>query len=336
VKILAVSNMYPTPEHPASGVFVEQQVVGLRALGVEVRVLLIDRRIEGALTYYRMGTKIRNAVMDFKPDVVHAMYGGVMAGQIARMTSLPPLVLTFHGADLYGENHSGFARKLVSHYGVRCSRGAARRADGIVVVAGFLMKFLPQEVERDRIRTIPCGIDLDRFKPIDQRECQVRLGWQPDRLNVLFVSGVGYGHKRPWLAKAAVNRAVALGLPARLHCLSGVPNSEVPVWVNASDVLILTSYDEASPTIVKEALACNVPVVSVDVGDVAERIHGIAGCHLTLSDSDSLAEGLRRVHEAGKRVAGRAAVEALSTTQVATQLREFYESVVGRKKTRNH
>src|SRR6266550_497726 len=107
MRILAVTNMYPCAEFPASGVFIEQQVAGLRSIGVEVRVLFVNRRVEGPLAYYRFGSRLRAAICEFAPDLVHAMYGGVMAEQISREPRLPPLVVTFHGSDLLGENLSG-------------------------------------------------------------------------------------------------------------------------------------------------------------------------------------------------------------------------------------
>jgi hypothetical protein len=78
MRILAVTNIYPSRESPANGVFIEQQVNGLLSLGFNVRVLFIDRRREGPLVYYRLGEKLRNAVAEFAPDLVHVMYGGVI------------------------------------------------------------------------------------------------------------------------------------------------------------------------------------------------------------------------------------------------------------------
>ena len=98
-----------------------------------------------------------------------------------------------------------------------------------------------------------------------------RLGWDPKRFHVLFATS-GNPVKRPELAQAAVGELCRMGVQAEIHLLQDLPNSVVPVWINGSDVLLLTSLHEGSPTIVKECLACNLPIVSVDVGDVAERI----------------------------------------------------------------
>jgi len=113
-----------------------------------------------------------------------------------------------------------------------------------------------------------------------------------------------------------------------MHELRGVPHLQVPVWLNAADVMLLTSLHEGSPNIIKEALACNVPVVSVDVGDVGEQIQGIEGCHLALPTPDDLAPKLLLVHAALRRVAGRAKMQELSLERIALRLREFYSELL--------
>jgi glycosyltransferase involved in cell wall biosynthesis len=227
------------------------------------------------------------------------MYGGITAAIVTRTVTHRPTVVTFHGSDLLGERLSGRVRNSLARLGVWASRRAARSASGIVVVSRGLRDALPTDVEHDMVRIIPCGIDLDRFRPLDRHACCARLGWDPDRFHVLFPANAGNRVKRPDLAEAAVRVAGGDGIPVELHYLRGVANIDVPTWVNASDVLLLTSLHEGSPTVVKEALACTVPVVSVDVGDVAERIADIEGCHLCDADPHHLARGLRAVHEAG-------------------------------------
>ena len=144
MKILAITNIYPSPDKPWLGTFVEQQVRGLQAAGIEVKVLYFDRKKEGPLIYYRMERRIAEAVAEVDPDLIHVMYGGVMADRITRRPRSVPVVVTFHGSDLLGENLSGLVRKVVSGYGVRCSKRAARRASGVVVVARHLLKALPE------------------------------------------------------------------------------------------------------------------------------------------------------------------------------------------------
>src|SRR5512142_1077429 len=109
MRVLAVTNMYPSAALPGSGVFIEQQVQGLLARGIRVQVLFLDRRREGSGIYFRMQPILRRAVAEFAPDLIHAMYGGVMARQVCSRPGLPPVIVTFHGSDLLGENFSGWA-----------------------------------------------------------------------------------------------------------------------------------------------------------------------------------------------------------------------------------
>lgn len=328
MRVLAVTNIYPSPGAPGSGVFIEQQVQGLLSRGIEVRVMLVDRRREGPWIYYRMTPQLKREVAEFSPDLIHVMYGGVMAQQVTSARGLPPVIVTFHGSDLLGENLSGLRRKLISRYGVCCSRKAARRAQGVVVVAGHLLKALGKRINLDKVRVIPCGIDLDRFKPLDRQWCREQLGWQPEIFHVVFATSAGDPVKRPELAQAAVRHLNESRGSIQFHVLSGIPNSEVPLWLNASDVLLLTSKHEGSPTIVKEALGCGLPIVSVPVGDIAERIGNIPGCHLAEPEPRELACKLNLVFEHRQRLDCRDKLEGLSCRAVAGELERFYSEVL--------
>jgi len=327
MRILAVTNMYPSAAFPGQGVFVHEQVKGLRSIGLDVRVLFADRRRDGPMAYHRLNREVPSTVAEFEPDAIHVMYGGVMAEQIARRQHFRPVVVTFHGSDLLGENLSGWARRIISRYGVYCSRSAARAAEGVVIVARHLAGALTGEVTAQKVRVIPCGIDLERFKPMDPPACKQRLGWSPQSFHVLFASSNGDPVKRPWLAEAAVAQMSRSGRPPELHYLSSIPNEQVPVWLNASDALLLTSMHEGSPTVVKEALACGLPVVSVDVGDVAERIEGIEGCHLASPEPAELAGKLCLVRVRKKRLDCGTRLEELSIVSVAQKLKRFYEEI---------
>jgi glycosyltransferase involved in cell wall biosynthesis len=118
------------------------------------------------------------------------------------------------------------------------------------------------------------------------------------------------------------------GLRAEIHYLRGVPNNQVAIWLNASDLVLLTSFHEGSPTIIKEALACNLPIVSVDVGDVAERIQGIEGCYIALSEPVDIAAKLSLVYNGPRRIAGRVKVQELSLERVSQRLKETYHEIL--------
>jgi teichuronic acid biosynthesis glycosyltransferase TuaC len=328
LRVLAVTNMYPTPRDPTLGTFVEQQIKGLKYVGLDIEVVLLDRSHKGMTVYLTCGRQIRAAITDFQPDIVHAMYGGVMADMVTAAVDSRPTVVSFCGDDLLGELLSGPLRKFISKCGILSSYRAARRAHGIVIKSKNLQDVLPPDISPSKIRIIPNGIDLNRFKPLDRKSCRNQLGWWNDRLNVLFPTNSGDPRKRPDLARAAVRAAERLGFKVEMHQLRGVPHDQVPIWLNASDAVLLTSLHEGSPNVIKEALACDVPVVSVDVGDVRERIQGIEGCHLAAPDPGDLASKLGLVHAGPRRVAGRIKIQNLSLEHVALRLKEFYEEVL--------
>src|SRR5579862_4595890 len=276
--VLALTNMYPTTARPALGTFVQDRVEALRALGIAVNVMHIDRDQGGRAVYRRLRTDLALAPIEGEFDLVHVMYGGVMADVATRSLELPAVV-TFCGTDLNGMPLGGLTDRVSAAYGVWASRRAARRAAAVIVMTDTMAERLPRTVPRDRIFVIPDGVDLSRFRPLDRDDCRRRLGWPSDRRYVL-----GYGRdegKRISLAAEAVRAAWSRsGKPVELKILSGVPHDQVPIWINACNVALLTSVAEGSPNILKEALASDTPVISTDVGDARERLRDIEGCEI--------------------------------------------------------
>ena len=297
--------------------------------------MFLDRRRDGPWVYYRLGPALRRKVSEFAPDLIHVMYGGVMAAEVTRQGCRVPVIVNFHGSDLLGENLSGVWRKIISHYGVFCSIKAARRAQGVIVVSRNLLDALNCRVSASRARVIPCGIDLQRFKPLDRRLCQQELGWPASQFHVLFVSSSGDPVKRPELARSATEYLERKRGSVHFHMLSGVPNHQVPIWLNASDVLLVTSKHEGSPTIVKEALACGLPIVSVAVGDIPERIADIDGCYLAEADPGDLSEKLDLIYQRHERLHCRNKLQNLSCGAIAATIEEFYMEVLCRTVDRN-
>jgi glycosyltransferase involved in cell wall biosynthesis len=328
MRILAITNMYPSLKAPHLGIFVEQQITGLRKIGLDVDVMIVERREKGMASYISLAGRTKSRIRAFQHSLVHVMYGGVMANIVTREVTDRPTIVTFHGSDLLGEHLSGSVRRMLAGYGVCASWRAARRASRIVTVSTALRDALPKDVDRRKVRVIPCGIDLERFKPLDRRACQQTLGWDSNKFHILFPANGGDPVKRFHLAQAAVAVLRASRIKTEIHQLRGIENRDVPVWLNASDVLLLTSLHEGSPTIVKEALACDLPVVSVNVGDVSERLSGIAGCYLSSSTPEDLAAGLLTVYSGNRRVDGRLKMQALSLESIAVQLKNVYDDLV--------
>jgi glycosyltransferase involved in cell wall biosynthesis len=218
----------------------------------------------------------------------------------------------------------------MSRYGVWASHQAAQRASGIIVKSENLKQALPKRVDLSKVRIIPNGVSLERFRPMDRQEARQILGWPQDRQVALFVTVRGHPRKHPELAREAIEKVSSTGRQMDLRIMQGVPHDQVPLWLNASDVLLLTSIHEGSVNVVKEAMACNLPVVSVDVGDVRERLEGVRNCAVTEATAESLAAALIEVFDGGQRSNGRDYLGDLTLTATAKRVESLYGYAVER------
>ena len=328
LRAVLVTNAYPTPAAPSAGTFAADQVAGLRAAGVFVELLYVPRHEQGRRVYRGLGGRVTRLVGSSGAGVVHVLYGGVMADVVARTVRDVPVVVSFIGTDLLGGKGKGLVHTLARRYGVTASRRAAVRADGVIVKSANLLDALPVGVDRSRVWTVPDGVDLERFRPLNMSQCRAELAWDPARRHVLFPSSRERPEKRFALAEASVALLQAAGSNVELHVLDGARHDAVPTWLNAADVILLTSTHEGSPNIVKEALACNVPIVSVDVGDVRKRIEAIDGCYVAEETPEDISAKLASALEREGRIAGREHVEDMPVASMARKLCEIYATVI--------
>jgi len=321
--------MYPTDAHPDDGTFVAGQVESLRDAGIDVEVLFVNRLATGRQVYRNLAKTVRTSFEKMNPDLVHVMYGGVMSAVVTKAIRERPVLVSFCGSDLLGIR-GGAVQKLSARFGVAASKRAAVRAAGIVVKSENLLGALPRRIDNSRVWLLPNGVDLRRFSPMDRLECQRRLGWDASRGHVLFPANPTRPEKRFGLAEACVARLNENGADVELHVLRDVPHEDVPSWLNAAEAILVTSTHEGSPNAVKEALACNVPVVSVDVGDVRARIEGIDGCFIADPTPDDLAAKLGSVFERETPIDARTKMSEISVERVAEKLREIYGTLTRR------
>jgi glycosyltransferase involved in cell wall biosynthesis len=326
MRVLVVTNMYPTEAQPVAGTFIATQVESLRNAGVEIEVLFIERPLGGRRVYRRLGRLAQERFVSFSPHLVHVMYGGVMAATVTRVIRERPVLISFCGDDLLG-TPGGIVDSLSGRYSIVASHLAAGRAAGIIVKSPNLLDALPRRIDRSRVWTVPNGVDFSRFRPRDRSECERALGWSSARSHVLFPADPGRPGKRFALARAAVALLNEGGAEVELHTLRDVPHEEVPVWLNAASAILITSTHEGSPNAVKEALACDVPVVSVDVGDVGERIRGIDGCFIANPTPKDLAAKVARVLERREPIDARRRVGELRLERVAEKVTNIYETL---------
>jgi glycosyltransferase involved in cell wall biosynthesis len=330
IRVLMVTSDWLWNSWGGPAVFIARQAEYLRRAGVHVDLFPFkgERRISNYLAaWHEVQSRLRHGSY----DLVHAQFG--QSGLTAFPTRVP-LVVTFRGDDLEGIiGESG--RYIPSGWLLRLlSRTVARRASAAIVVSDHMKQHLPRSVHA---QVLPSGIDLELFRPEPQHLARSRLGLPADRKLVLFVGNPNLARKRFGLAQSAVeivNRSMGTDLIAGW----GRRHQEIVSLMNACDALLFTSMQEGSPNAVKEALACNLPVVSVKVGDVPLRLKGISGCELCHDDSvETIAGALERVLLQGTRTQSRAAVQGLDERLLTERLIEIYRSVLPRTKARtNH
>jgi glycosyltransferase involved in cell wall biosynthesis len=325
LRVLTITNKLPTPEQPCTTVFVKRQVEFLRAAGVKVDVFQFNggrrpwRYVLAWLTLHaRLWTRRR------RYDLVHAQFG--QTGLLALPKRLP-LVVTFRGSDLQGIVGRDGAITRVGRLLQWVSRFVARRADAVVVVSEHMKRYLPPAIDA---AVIPSGLDLELLRPHPQDAARRRLGLPLDRRLVLFAANPALPRKRFNLARQAVD-LLNQPVPVDLVVAWGVPHADIPIYMSACDVLVLTSVHEGSPNVVKEALACDLPVVSVDTGDVSQRLAGIEGCEVCTDDSPAtIAAALGRVLARGGRVASRQTVVPLDESLLAQKMIRVYRGALRR------
>jgi teichuronic acid biosynthesis glycosyltransferase TuaC len=328
VRVLLATSEWPEAHRPSSGVWVADEVEHLRRLGVEIDVVAF-RGARRPQNYLRLRREVKTRLRTNHYDLVHAHFGHTA------FTVLPlrvPLVVTFHGSDLLGiVGRRG--RYTPAGWVIRqISRSVARGAAKVIVVASNLVPRLPKGTD---YVINPMGVDLSRFAPQDKAASRARLGLQPDRRYVLFSGNPGVPRKRYELAVEAV-AALPGDLDAELITIEGQPHDAVPTYMNAADALLVTAKHETGPVTVKEALACDLPIVSVDVGDVRRWIGSLQGSELCADDRPTtIAAALERVLTSAAPFDGRSVAEAeLDEALLASRVKAVYDEVVREVATR--
>jgi teichuronic acid biosynthesis glycosyltransferase TuaC len=321
IRVLMVSSLWPSAERPDVAPFLQQHVESLRAQGVDVDVIAppIERRLSRIPSARRaVRTRLRSAPY----DIVHVQFGwsALLVGR-----TRVPMVITFHGSDLEGVVGPGGTYTFTGRILARVGRAAARRARAVIVVSQRLARRLPPET---RYHVIPMGVNLEVFTPASQREARGELGLPADRRLVLFGGSPDRPEKRYALAQDAVAQLPA-GAGAELVVVRGVPHPLVSRYMSACDVLLVTSRHEGAGTMAKEALACNLPVVSVDVGDIGELIGHLDGCVLCADDRPAtIARALETVLSRTDAFEGRDTARAYEDRVLAAHVKGVYEHVL--------
>lgn len=325
VRVLMITSEWPTPARPHDVPFIVRQVNFLRKAGVDLD-LFPFRGGKNPLNYARAWRQVRQVIKANTYDLIHVQWGqsGLLA--LPKPNRLP-LVVTFRGDDLEGiiggsgrKNLPGWILQVLS------SQVVARAADQVILVS----ESLAQKIPTRSYHIIPSGLDLSLFKPVPQEAARKKLALSLDCRYILFAGSINNPRKRYWLAQQAVE-ILKDEMPVELISASGIPHEAVAEYINAADVLLLTSVHEGSPNVVKEALACNVPVVSTDVGDVRQRINGIPGSVILPDDSpQTIASALRNVLTRKERADSRSTILDLDERILTHKVLNVYKEVLNR------
>ncbi|MEM6457294.1 MAG: glycosyltransferase [Acidobacteriota bacterium] len=341
LRALWVTCEWPSPDAPQRVPFLVQRATFLRRAGVDLEVFAFrgaGRPARYLAARRACALRLADARAAGRPfDLIDAQWGqSAMAVPTRRAGA--PLVVTFRGSDLEGLPDARGRDTLRGHLLRALSRRAARRADAWVLVADHLRLRLPRAAP-SLVATVPSGVDRARFRPLDidaraaaRRASPLLRDFAPDARLVVFAASPANPIKRFDLARAAVDRLPAR-LGARLVVLQDVDHADVPRTMAACDALLMTSRHEGSPNVVKEALACGLPVVATDVGDVRARFGDAPGCRVVDGPVDALRARLATQLEAllasGAR-ADPAWAAALDEAALTDRLIDVYRRVAAR------
>lgn len=325
--------------------FIEEQIAALEACGV----LIIRYGVtgKGVVGYLHELPALRRLICAERPDIIHAHYG--LCGLLANLQRRVPVVTTYHGSDINKPNIRRFSKiaMRLSAHNIFVSARSVAIASRLSPLASRLKK---------RSTLLPCGINIP--KPWSELQTQwvgqltlnqwVQKKLQSDTINVLFAGAFDNAVKDPELAFATIqasNMAIGNGQwamesnsqspianrPIKLIELKGYNRNQVNALMYNCDALLMTSKTEGSPQVIKEAMACGCPIVSVDVGDVAERVSGVEGCYVVHTrEPNDIAEALQKAIAFEGKTKGREKVVVMGLTneQVAERLIAIYKGVL--------
>ena len=287
--------------------FITEQVTAIEKQGVECRFFGVEGK--GTFGYLRHIPKLYRAIRAFRPDIIHAHYG--LCGLLANYQRKVPVVTTYHGSDI---NDPKILR--LSRHSIRLSKFNIFVSQRNIDIAR----------PRKNFALIPCGINLDDYPMIDKVEARTRMGLDSSQKYILFAGAFDNSVKNASLAKAVMTHFP----DAELLELKGYTRESVAALMQAVDALLMTSHTEGSPQVIKEAMACGCPIVSVDVGDVKTRLAGIEGCFITGRTIADITVSLQKALAFMGRTTGRDFIirDKLTNDQIAKMIINCYFGLV--------
>jgi glycosyltransferase involved in cell wall biosynthesis len=322
--VLVVTNGWPHETNDTYCVFIKRQTDSLIERGLHCDVLFV-RGYRSPLAYLAAAGRL--AVWSFgRRDyrLVHA-HGGETA-LAAAFYRRCPLLFSYLGDDLLGTPGAAARISYLSRIRRGILRQHSRLATRTITKSREMQAALPAPVRTKNV-VLPNGVDTGLFRPHDRTAARRAIGWPLEGRVALFAADPDVPRKRYSLAEAAVERARLELSDLRLEVARGISPDRVPLLMNASDCLLLTSSIEGSPNVVKEALMCNLPVVATPAGDVRELLDGVTPSYVCEPSAGQLAEALVDCLRVARRSDGRELSARLDARVVADALLDIYKEL---------
>lgn len=317
MKVLHITNNYPTTKFPIYGIFVKEQILSLRKEGVDVDVFFINGREKGKLEYIRSVFKLKKKLNKKKYDLIHCHH------------ALTAIIFIF--SSLYKDNKwvLSYQNNPEHELGIKVFEFINKRVSGLIFKGG-----IPKYAALKKSFYLSNGVNLNFFKPSDYKESREKLNLLLEKRYILFVSSNFIRKQKRYDRFQEIIRIIK-SKPGYKNVeelkMINVKRDEIPCFFNAADLHLLTSDFEGSPNSVKECMACNIPVVSTDVGDVKELLHGVQNSYVSNSiDDNEIAELVIKVLSTNKRSDGREKLIAqnLDNKSVAKKLLKIYAQIL--------
>lgn len=308
MKVLIVANGKYQNELPSH---VNEQIDALERESVQIETFGIDK--SGLLGYFMESFRLRRKIRECQPDIIHAHYG--LSGLCANLQRRVPVVTTYHGSDI----HSGGWILKLSKIAMHLSAYNIYVGNKLLDMSGY---------KKNNTMVLPCGIDLNVVKSIPREEAMKQTSFK--KPFVLFAGSYSRPVKNAPLAKEAMKRIPDVEMVE----LDGYNRDEVTNLMNATSCLLMTSFNEGSPMVIKEAMACGTPIVTVDAGDAKNVIGDTEGCYIAAYDADDIAAKVKKAMDFTGKTSGRGRIEelGLSNEYVAKRLIQLYQSLTGNQK----
>jgi len=325
MKVLVFTNMYPYEGDPSYGIFVKEQVDALRREGIKVDVLFINAR-PNKLSYISGIIQFIRKCHGNKYDLIHAQH--TFCAAMALLQRKIPVILSFHEGEASATLRMKLREIICRPYKfLACSFNLKKLIIKLVDEVIFVARHQKNLFGTNKGIVIPCGIDFNLFRPIPAKLSRSKFGLPNDRKIVLFPSSPKTIGKRFDIAKEAIRILRNSGVDVELIPLNGIPHEEVAFYMNASDVMLFTSDYEASPMVIKEAMACNIPIVSTDAGDTKWVMGDTEGYFISQKDPEDIASKIKMALDYGRRTEGRERIIelGLELQQIARKIINIYE-----------